>query len=98
MSLMLLSQNSQAAGMPSAIVVLFILYDRLRTAFASLGNRDVAPWLLTLLLFPLFAVGGYAASIAGYHAYAHDRARRVRRRAHQPQWPCSARAARAAPF
>jgi hypothetical protein len=73
MSLLLLSQNSQAAGMPSAIVVLFILYDRLRTAFASLDNRDVAPWLLTLLLFPLFAVGGYAASIAGYQAYARDR-------------------------
>jgi hypothetical protein len=72
MSLFLLSQNSQAAGMPSAIVVLFVLYDQLRTAFASLNNRDVAPWLLTLLLFPLFAVSGYAASIAGYHASARD--------------------------
>lgn len=72
MSLLLLSQNSQAAGMPSAIVVLFVLYDRLRIAFSSLGNRDVAPWLLTLLLFPLFAVGGYATSIAGYHANARD--------------------------
>ena len=72
MSLLLLSQNSQAAGMPSAVVVLFVLYDRLRTAFASLPNRDVAPWLLTLLLFPLFAVGSFATSIAGYHAYAHD--------------------------
>ena len=83
MSLLLLSQNSQAAGMPSAIVVLFVLYDRLRTAFSSLGNRDVAPWLLTLLLFPLFAVGGYATSIAGYHANAQRRTRRARRRAHQ---------------
>jgi hypothetical protein len=72
MSLLLLSQNSQAAGMPSATVVLFILYDRLRAAFASTANRDIAPWLLTLLLFPLFAVSGYAASIAGYHAFAHD--------------------------
>jgi hypothetical protein len=72
MSLLLLSQNSQAAGMPSAIVVLFVLYDRLRTAFSSLGNRDIAPWLLTLLLFPLFAVGGYTTSIAGYHANARD--------------------------
>lgn len=72
MSLLLLSQNSQAAGMPSAIVVLFVLYDRLRTAFASLRDRDLAPWLLTLLLFPLFAVGGYATSIAGYHASARD--------------------------
>ena len=72
MSLLLLSQNSQAAGMPSAIVVLFVLYDQLRTAFSSLSNRDIAPWLLTLLLFPLFAVGGYATSIAGYHASARD--------------------------
>jgi hypothetical protein len=72
MSLLLLSQNSQAAGMPSAIVVLFVLYDQLRTAFPSLSNRDLAPWLLTLLLFPLFAVSGYATSIAGYHAKASD--------------------------
>jgi hypothetical protein len=72
MSLLLLSQNSQVAGMPSAMVVLFLLYDRLRTAFSSLNNRDIAPWLLTLLLFPLFAVGGYTTSIAGYHANAGD--------------------------
>ena len=71
-SLVLLSQNSQATGMPSAIVVLFVLYDQLRTSFASLRNRDIAPWLLTLLLFPLFAAGGYATSLAGYHAQARD--------------------------
>jgi hypothetical protein len=70
MSLLLLSQNSQAAGMPSAIVVLFVLYDQLRTAFSSVRDRDLAPWLLTLLLFPLFAIGVYATSIAGYHANA----------------------------
>lgn len=70
MSLLLLSQNSQAAGMPSAIVVLFVLYDRLRTGFAATENRDLAPWLLTLLLFPLLAVTGYATSIAGYRAFA----------------------------
>ena len=68
MALLLLSQNSQSAGMPSAIVALFVLYDRLRTTFASSDNRDVAPWLLTLLLFPLLAVSGYATSIAGYRA------------------------------
>ncbi len=72
MSLLLLSQNSQAAGMPSAIVVLFVLYDRLRTTYASLANRDVAPWLLTLLLFPLFADGAQAASVAGYQAQARS--------------------------
>ncbi len=71
-SLLLLSQNSQATGMPSAIVVLFVLYDQLRTSFASLRNRDIAPWLLTLLLFPLFAAGSYATSLAGYHAQARE--------------------------
>lgn len=70
MSFLLLSQNSQAAGMPSVMVILFVLYDRLRAGFAGLRNREIAPWLLTLLLFPLFAVGGYAASLAGYHAEA----------------------------
>ena len=70
MSFLLLSQNSQAAGMPSVMVILFVLYDRLRRSFAVSANREVAPWLLTLLLFPLFAIGGYAASIAGYHAQA----------------------------
>lgn len=73
MSFLLLSQNSQAAGMPSVMVILFVLYDRLRTSFAALHNREIAPWLLTLLLFPLFAVGSYAASLAGYHAEARDR-------------------------
>jgi hypothetical protein len=72
MSFLLLSQNSQAAGMPSVMVILFVLYDRLRLSFAGQRNREIAPWLLTLLLFPLFAVGGYAASIAGYHAQARD--------------------------
>jgi hypothetical protein len=72
MSLMLLSQNSQAAGMPSAIVVLFVLYDQLRVAFARLHNRDIAPWLLILLLFPVFALTGYITSIAGYHIAARS--------------------------
>ena len=70
MSFLLLSQNSQAAGMPSVMVILFVLYDRLRVGFAGQRNREIAPWLLTLLLFPLFAIGGQAASIAGYHAEA----------------------------
>ena len=70
MSLLLLSQNSQSAGIPSATVVLFALYDQLRASFASQLNRDLAPWLLTLLLFPLLTAGGYAASLAGYQAQA----------------------------
>lgn len=72
MSLLLLSQNSQAAGIPSAIVVLFVLYDQLRVAFADLRNRDIAPWLLILLLFPLFAISSYVTSIAGYNVAARN--------------------------
>jgi hypothetical protein len=72
MSLLLLSQNSQAAGIPSAIVMLFVLYDQLRVAFAGLRNRDIAPWLLILLLFPLFAITGYLTSIASYGVAARN--------------------------
>ncbi len=72
MSLLLLSQNSQAAGIAvghrRAVRALRPAAHRL----LLLGNRDVAPWLLTLLLFPLFAVSGVATSIAGYHANARD--------------------------
>ncbi|MFZ5783372.1 MAG: hypothetical protein ACOY4R_24495 [Pseudomonadota bacterium] len=71
-SFFLLSQNSQSAGLPTGIVVLLILYDRLRAAFATLGNRDVVPWLLMLLLFPALDTASAAASVAGYHARARS--------------------------
>lgn len=71
-SLFLLSQNSQVVGLPSGIVMLLVLYDQLRTHFYSLRNRDIAPVLSTLLLFPFFAAGVFAMSIAGYHAKADD--------------------------
>ncbi|MBN9090792.1 MAG: hypothetical protein J0J01_28090 [Reyranella sp.] len=69
-SLALLSQNSQAVGLPSGIVMLLILYDRLRRHFTRVRNRDIAPLLLTLLFFPFFEASRFAASIAGYHASA----------------------------
>ena len=69
-SLALLSQNSQAVGLPTGIVMLLILYDRLRRHFAPVRNRDLAPLLLTLLVFPFFEASYSAASIAGYHANA----------------------------
>jgi hypothetical protein len=69
-SLGLLSQNSQAIGLPTGIVMLLILYDRLRRHFAPVRNRDIAPLLLTLLVFPFFEASCFAASIAGYHANA----------------------------
>ena len=68
-ALFLLSQNTQAAGLPSAIVIVLALYDQLRERFAARA-RDVAPLLLTLLIFPSFAIATSAVSIAGYHIKA----------------------------
>lgn len=69
-SLGLLSQNSQALGLPTGVVMVLILYDRLRRHFASVRNRDIAPLLLTLLFFPFFEASCFGASILGYHASA----------------------------
>ena len=69
-SLLLLSQNSQVAGLPSGVVMLYVLYDQVRAHFAGVGNRDLAPLLLALLVLPLFVVGSFAMSLAGYHASA----------------------------
>ena len=69
-SLGLLSQNSQALGLPTGIVMVLILYDRLRRHFMSVRNRDIAPLLLTLLFFPFFEASCFGASIAGYHVNA----------------------------
>jgi hypothetical protein len=69
-SLGLLSQNSQALGLPTGVVMVLILYDRLRRHFAPVRNRDIAPLLLTLLFFPFFEASCFGASIAGYHASA----------------------------
>jgi hypothetical protein len=69
-SIGLLSQNSQALGLPTGVVMVLILYDRLRRHFAPVRNRDIAPLLLTLLFFPFFEVSCFGASIAGYDASA----------------------------
>ena len=69
-SLGLLSQNSQALGLPTGVVMVLILYDRLRRHFAPVRNRDIAPLLLTLLFFPFFEATCFGASIIGYRAKA----------------------------
>jgi hypothetical protein len=48
-----------------------VLYDQLRTHFADARSRDIGPLLLALLVFPFFAIGASASSIAGYHAKAN---------------------------
>jgi hypothetical protein len=70
-ALFLLSQNTQSSGLPSTIVLVLVLYDQLRTHFADARARDIGPLLLALLVFPFFAIGASASSIAGYHAKAN---------------------------
>ena len=50
---------------------MLVLYDQLRTHFADARSRDIGPLLLALLVFPFFAIGASASSIAGYHAKAN---------------------------
>ena len=60
-----LSQNHQSHGLPVGIVIAFVLYDQIRERFGP-----VAPVLPMLMVFPLFAIGASALSLAGYHARA----------------------------
>jgi hypothetical protein len=57
-----LSQNHQSHGLPVGIVIAFLLYDQMRERFGP-----AAP---ALMVFPLFAIGTSALSLAGYHAQA----------------------------
>jgi hypothetical protein len=63
--LVVLSQNHQPHGLPVGIVIAFLLYDQVRERFGP-----AAPALLVLMIFPLFAIGTSAFSLAGYHARA----------------------------
>jgi hypothetical protein len=69
-SLLLLTQNSQAVGLPSGIVMLLILYNELRGHFTWAHNRDIGLLLVTLLIFPFFEAGRLAATLYGYNAQA----------------------------
>jgi hypothetical protein len=60
-----LSQNHQSHGLPVGIVIAFLLYDQIRERFGP-----TVPVLPMLMVFPLFAIGASALSLAGYHAHA----------------------------
>jgi hypothetical protein len=60
-----LSQNHQSHGLPIGIVIAFLLYDQIRERFGP-----SAPVLPMLMVFPLFAIGTSALSLAGYHVHA----------------------------
>jgi hypothetical protein len=60
-----LSQNHQSHGLPVGIVIAFLLYGPIRERFGP-----AVPVLPMLMVFPLFAIGASAFSLAGYHAHA----------------------------
>jgi hypothetical protein len=67
----LLSQNAQMNGIPTAMVIAFLIYDALRqrSAGARLQGAAAAP-LLVLLAFPLAAIAASALSLAAYRINA----------------------------
>lgn len=62
MGLLLLSQDSQAHGVPLAVVAAFLFHEQLRRQSAAPAMR------LAVLIFPLAAIVGSATSLIGYHA------------------------------
>jgi hypothetical protein len=60
-----LSQNHQSHGLPVGIVIAFLLYGQIRERFGP-----AVPILPMLMVFPLFAIGASALSLAGYRAHA----------------------------
>jgi hypothetical protein len=69
---LLLSQNSQAHGLPAAVVVAFLFYDVLRQRKTRRRPGGSLSMLTALLFFPLLAIATSAASLAGYRAKAAD--------------------------
>jgi len=72
LALFLLSQNTQTTGLPSALVIVFMLYDQLCRQFAGSRSRDVTPLLLTLMVFPAISVAVSAMTLINYHLKATD--------------------------
>jgi hypothetical protein len=62
MGLVLLSQNSQAHGIPLAVVTAFLFHAQLQR------RKAPAALALAVLAFPLASIVGSATSLAGYHA------------------------------
>jgi len=73
----LLSQNTQAHGLPAAVVVAFLFYDVLRYRKTRRRPGGSFSMLAALLVFPLLGIATSAASLAGYRAKTDDRTLRV---------------------
>ncbi len=69
----LVSQNSQASGIPAAMVIAFLIYDALRQRSAGTRLQGVAAApLLVLLAFPLAFIATSALSLAAYRIKADN--------------------------
>jgi hypothetical protein len=67
----LLSQNAQMNGIPSVMVIAFLIYDALRQRSAGTRLQGVAAApLLVLLAFPLASIATSALSLAAYRINA----------------------------
>jgi hypothetical protein len=67
----LMSQNAQMSGIPSAMVIAFLIYDALRQRSAGTRLQGVAAApLLALLAFPLASIATSALSLAAYRINA----------------------------
>jgi hypothetical protein len=66
----LLSQNTQAHGLPAAVVAAFLFYDVLRYRRWRRRPGGSLTMMAALLMFPLLAIATSAASLAGYRAKA----------------------------
>jgi hypothetical protein len=74
---LLLSQNTQAHGLPAAVVVAFLFYDVLRNRKVRRRPGGSLSMLASLLVFPLLAIATSAASLGGYFAKTADTTLRV---------------------
>jgi hypothetical protein len=73
----LLSQNTQAHGLPAAVVVAFLFYDVLRNRKVRRRPGGSLSMLASLLVFPLIAIATSATSLGGYFAKTADTMLRV---------------------
>lgn len=69
----LLSQNAQLAGIPTGIVIAYLVYGAVCGERRHAGRSDapgIIPMLAAILMFPALSVGAAGATLIGYHVAA----------------------------
>jgi hypothetical protein len=72
MGLVLLSQNAEPDGVALGVVMAFLVYDHLRWRPMSAQAGTRLPLMLTVMVFPLFAIGASMVSLALYSTNAQN--------------------------